>query len=150
MAGTREKITSYVADFSELGAHFYQPIKGYSSGMRARLAFGLSLAFDFDYYLIDEVIAVGDDRFREKCRDALSDIQSRAGVILVSHSRAMIKRYCDKVAVVHDRNVQFFDDRKTGYRFYKSLVKAARMKAGAILDDGTTDEADEEENAAAA
>lgn len=121
--GRNEKeVAAYVADFSELGDHFYLPVKSYSSGMRARLSFGLSLAFDFDYYLIDEVIAVGDARFRAKCQVALQDIHARAGVILVSHSPELLKEHCSQIAVVHDKKVRLFPDYNEGWAFYKSIL----------------------------
>lgn len=147
---SERKIAAYVEEFSELGEHFHLPVKGYSSGMRARLAFGLSLAFDFDYYLIDEVIAVGDTRFRDKCHKALTEVQSRAGIIIVSHNKSLIKKYCETIAVVHDKNIQLFGDKKTGYGFYKSIVLEARAKAGAIMGNSTIDETEEDTDAAAA
>lgn len=125
--GRNEKeVAAYVADFSELGDHFYLPVKNYSSGMRARLSFGLSLAFDFDYYLIDEVIAVGDARFRAKCQAALQDIHAKAGVILVSHSPELLKEHCRQIAVVHDKKVRLFDDYEDGWSHYKSIVTKGR------------------------
>ena len=64
-------VSDYVRDFAELGEYIYEPIKKYSAGMRARLAFALSMAIEFDCFLIDEVIAVGDSRFQEKCKTEL-------------------------------------------------------------------------------
>lgn len=124
-----QEVADFVEDFTELGVHFRLPVRGYSSGMRARLSFGLSLAFDFDYYLIDEMIAVGDARFREKSRHALQDIHARAGVILVSHSAGLIREHCKTVCVVHDKAVTFYDDIKEGYSAYKAIVKQNRRPA---------------------
>ncbi len=123
--GQDEKsVAAFVADFAGLGEHFYLPVRSYSSGMRARLSFGLSLAFSFDFYLIDEIIAVGDMRFRKKCHDALLRLKASAGLILVSHSVPMVKEYCTSLAVVHDKRIRFFDDMKDGFRYYKSLGAA--------------------------
>lgn len=137
--GRNEKeIAAYVADFAELGRDFYLPVRSYSSGMRARLSFGLSLAFDFDYYLIDEVIAVGDARFQEKCRAALQNIHSRAGILMVSHARSLLRAYCENILVVHDKKLHFYESRREGYRFYKSLVRQSRgMPDGEEMIEGS-------------
>lgn len=127
-----KEVADYVTEFSELGEHFHLPVRSYSSGMRARLSFGLSLAFDFDFYLIDEVIAVGDVRFRAKCRTALQEVHKRAGVILVSHSASLLREHCECLAVVHDKNVHFFDTIDDGIEFYKQLL---RPDIASTLDD---------------
>ncbi|MCX8146821.1 MAG: ABC transporter ATP-binding protein, partial [Azovibrio sp.] len=75
-----------VQDFAEIGEYFDLPVKSYSSGMRSRLAFGLSMAFEFDYYLIDEVMAVGDAHFRTKCQQVFKERLERSKIILVSHN----------------------------------------------------------------
>jgi capsular polysaccharide transport system ATP-binding protein len=85
-------------DFAELGPDMNKLVGLYSSGMRARLAFGLSLAIDFDVFLIDEIISVGDARFRARCEDAVNDRAQRALIILVSHDPAMVARFCDRTA----------------------------------------------------
>lgn len=113
------EVIDFVADFSELGRHFTLPVRGYSSGMRARLAFALSMAFDFDYYLIDEVLAVGDVGFQEKCKRAFREKHPNAGMILVSHSQDLIAEYCDRVAILHNRAIHFFDDLQEGFGFYR-------------------------------
>ncbi len=94
----REKVR-FVREFAELGAYFDQPVSTYSSGMRARLAFGTSMAFDFDYYLIDEVLAVGDAGFKAKSRNLFAERLTRSKVILVSHNMNLIRKMCD--VVVH-------------------------------------------------
>lgn len=99
----------YVARFAELGDYIHMPVRSYSAGMRARLAFGLSMAFEFDYYLIDEVIAVGDKRFRERCFEVFSERRERASVIMVSHSDDVLKRFCDVGGVVHGGKLTFYD-----------------------------------------
>ncbi len=99
----------FVADFAELGEYFHLPIKSYSQGMRARLAFGLSMAFDFDYYLIDEVIAVGDKRFRERCAEVFAERRQRSSLIMVSHNNDLLKQFCDTGGVVHAGKLTFYD-----------------------------------------
>jgi capsular polysaccharide transport system ATP-binding protein len=97
-SGMQEKIR-YVQAFAEIGAYFDQPVSTYSSGMQARLAFGTSMAFDFDYYLIDEVMAVGDATFKRKSRKAFDERLQRGKVILVSHNMKLIRKMCN--VIVH-------------------------------------------------
>lgn len=105
-----EKI-SFVEQFSELGRYFDMPIKTYSSGMRSRLGFGLSVAFDFDYYLIDEVTSVGDARFRKKCDDIFSSRRATSNFIMVSHSLGMMRKYCDMALLVgRNNNISLCED----------------------------------------
>jgi capsular polysaccharide transport system ATP-binding protein len=85
----------FIERFSELGEFFNRPVATYSSGMRARLAFAISMAFDYDYYLIDELTAVGDQKFREKAQAAFADKKGRASIIMVSHNLDQLKRDCE-------------------------------------------------------
>lgn len=104
------EVRDFVADFSELGAHLAEPVKTYSSGMRARLAFGLSLAIDFDCYLIDEVIFVGDQRFHRRCRYEIFERRPDRALLLVSHDAAILREYCNGAIVMHrGRGKTFFD-----------------------------------------
>jgi capsular polysaccharide transport system ATP-binding protein len=89
----------YVEEFAEIGEYFDEPVSTYSSGMQARVAFGTSMAFDFDYYLIDEVMAVGDAVFKRKSQVVFDERLQRSKVILVSHNMTLIRRMCD--VVVH-------------------------------------------------
>ncbi|HDR2511216.1 TPA: ABC transporter ATP-binding protein, partial [Enterobacter roggenkampii] len=86
---------AFVEEFAELGKYFDMPIKTYSSGMKSRLGFGLSMAFKFDYYLVDEVTAVGDARFKKKCIQLFESKKKESNFIMVSHSLHSLKRYCD-------------------------------------------------------
>lgn len=104
------KIFEFVSEFADLGKYIDMPVKTYSSGMRARLAFGLSMAIDFDYYLIDEVIAVGDTAFKKKCRKILNEKRRKATVILISHTNSLVRDFCKKGAVVDGGKLKFFDD----------------------------------------
>lgn len=93
-ADLKEKV-AFVEEFAELGKYFDMPIKTYSSGMRSRLSFGLSMAFKFDYYLVDEVTAVGDARFRDKCHKIFAEKNKESAFLMVSHSLDTLKNYCD-------------------------------------------------------
>ena len=104
-----DEISKYTWEFSELKDYFFMPLRTYSTGMRARLAFSLSMAIDFSVYLIDEVTAVGDKPFQQKCRDAFAERRQRSSVILVSHNLNTVKQYCDKCAVLVDGTLQMFD-----------------------------------------
>jgi capsular polysaccharide transport system ATP-binding protein len=105
-----EEMIDYVGDFSELGIALQLPVRTYSSGMKARLAFGMSLAIDFDCYLIDEIIAVGDERFKAKSKAALDAKISHARVIMVSHSLSQIMQYCDCGIIIRDGHIEYHDD----------------------------------------
>lgn len=111
-------VKSFTEEFSELGDYLYEPVKSYSSGMKARLAFALSLSIEFDCYLIDEVIAVGDSRFAAKCKHELFEKRKDRSLILVSHSPASIKEYCDSAMVLEEGIMHTFDTIDNAYNFY--------------------------------
>ncbi|KPG98569.1 ABC transporter ATP-binding protein [Pseudomonas sp. RIT-PI-q] len=115
----REKIR-YVEDFAEIGTWIDEPVKTYSSGMRSRLAFGLSMAFDFDYYLIDEVMSVGDAHFKRKCAEVFEERLQKSKVVLVSHNMNEIQKLCDVVLLVRDGGVQIYDDVAEGIKAYNT------------------------------
>jgi len=123
----REKI-AFVEEFAEIGPYFDQPIKTYSSGMRARLNFGLSWAFDFDYYLMDEIGAVGDARFKQKSRKLMEERISQSNVILVSHSMNEIARLCQVVVLVNDGQAILYQDVEEGINAYEELANIAPQK----------------------
>lgn len=110
-----------VDDFAELGSNLLQPMKHYSSGMRARLAFALTLAIDFDCYLIDEVIAVGDQRFHQKCHDFLFKERAGAAMILVSHDVGIINEFCSSAVVLKSGFGRTFNDMDLAISIYASL-----------------------------
>lgn len=105
-------LMDYVEDFAELGVHFHAPVRSYSSGMRSRLAFGVSIGIPFDTYLVDEVTSVGDAAFKRKSRLAFRDRMQTAGAVFVSHSTAQLTKFCDSGAVLENGQVYFFDDIK--------------------------------------
>ncbi|EIQ9221290.1 ABC transporter ATP-binding protein, partial [Escherichia coli] len=101
--GDLKNKVAFVEEFSELGMYFDMPIKSYSSGMKSRLGFGLSMAFEFDYYLVDEITSVGDARFREKCAEIFKSRHSESNFLMVSHNLNSIREFCD-VAIFLGRN----------------------------------------------
>lgn len=105
-----QSLLDYVQDFSELGSHFYMPVASYSSGMRARLAFAVSIGIPFDTYLVDEVTAVGDAAFKRKSRFAFMDRMEKAGAIVVTHSMRQLRRLCDAGAVLEGGTLTYYDD----------------------------------------
>jgi capsular polysaccharide transport system ATP-binding protein len=104
-----DEVVGFTMDFAELGEYFYMPVKTYSSGMRARLAFGLSMAIEFDAYLVDEVTAVGDSNFQQKCRKAFQERSDRSSVIIVSHQMSTVRDYCQRCAVIREGRLLVFD-----------------------------------------
>ena len=108
----------FVEEFSGLGIYLREPVRSYSSGMRARLAFAISMVIDFDCYLIDEVIAVGDARFHEKCMTELFEKRASKGKIIVSHDPEFIRRHCEKAAVLVKGKLHHYDDLDRAFEFY--------------------------------
>lgn len=104
------RVIDFVADFSELGDYLDNPVKTYSSGMSARLAFGLSMAIDFDCYLIDEITGVGDARFQQRCQNVFAKRRANADLIVVSHSMETIKTFCDRGIVLVDGRMLYYDN----------------------------------------
>src|SRR6056297_3589499 len=102
-----EKVIAYVTEFAELGPSLRLPIKTYSSGMKARLAFGLSMAIDFDVYLIDEITAVGDEDFKKKSKAVFQDKLARSQIIMISHSPSTIAQYCDCGLLLEGSRIRF-------------------------------------------
>ena len=115
-----KRALAFTEEFTELGPYLYEPVKRYSSGMRARLAFALSLSVEFDCYLIDEVIAVGDARFNERCRYELFEQRKDRSIILVSHNQNSIKQYCDQAKVLDKGTLHSFDSIDEAFAYYKN------------------------------
>jgi capsular polysaccharide transport system ATP-binding protein len=109
----------YIEDFAEIGEAFDKPIKTYSSGMRSRLQFGLSLAFDFDVYISDEITSTGDAAFLKKAAAAFKSLTDRAGLIMASHADGTLKEFCQAGILLHEGRAYWFDsinDALTEYR----------------------------------
>lgn len=115
---TEDKI-AYVQEFSELGKYLREPVKNYSSGMRARLAFAISMVIEFDCYLIDEVISVGDARFHAKCQQELFEKRRDRAMIMVSHEAHNIRDHCSRACVIHNGMLHEFTDVEAAYEYYK-------------------------------
>lgn len=111
----------FVRDFSELGDYIHMPVRTYSSGMRGRLSFALSMAIDFDVYLVDEITGVGDRTFQDKCRRAFRDRAERSGLLFVSHNDQTVRQYCDIALVVDDGYLYAFADMDDARRFYRQI-----------------------------
>jgi len=104
-----QSVLDYVEDFAQLGVYMRQPVNTYSSGMVSRLAFGVSLAIDFDCYLVDEVAAAGDVRFRRRCEEELMIRRNTGTLIMTSHDPYMLEQYCKRGAVLYSGALIFFD-----------------------------------------
>ncbi|MDR7119290.1 ABC transporter ATP-binding protein [Rheinheimera soli] len=119
-----EQIINFVQDFAEIGRAFDQPVKTYSSGMRSRLAFGLSLAFDFDVYLSDEATSVGDASFKAKATQAFRDRIGSASLIMVSHSTGILKDLCQSGIWLHEGKAIWYDNLDDAINdYHKSIGK---------------------------
>lgn len=116
------EIIRRVQDFAEIGKAFDQPVKTYSSGMRSRLAFGLSLAFDFDVYLSDEATAVGDAAFKAKATKAFKDRVGKASIVMVSHQVGMLKDLCQAGVWINNGTATWFDDINEAIKSYHESI----------------------------
>ena len=115
------EMREYVEDFAQLGKFLSEPVRTYSTGMRARLNFALSLAVDFDCYLIDEIIMVGDPRFQRRSQEELFERRARRSLILASHVPHIVKEYCSRALVMHRGRGKVFDDVDLGIAIYNDL-----------------------------
>jgi capsular polysaccharide transport system ATP-binding protein len=114
-------VVRFVEDFSEIGDYMDVPVRTYSSGMNARLAFGLSMAIEFECYLIDEITAVGDARFQARCEAAFEKRRKNADLIVISHSMATIKQYCQRAVVLVDGQLLTYQEVDRGIEVYNKL-----------------------------
>ena len=115
-----EYVVRFVEEFADIGKYFDMPIKTYSSGMKSRLGFGLSMAFKFDYYLVDEVTAVGDARFKQKCAQLFKSRHQESSFLMVSHSLGSLKEFCDAALFIgRDNQVKYFESVDEAIAVYK-------------------------------
>lgn len=117
----KDKI-DFVQEFSELGLYLREPVRSYSSGMRARLAFAISMIIEFDCFLIDEIIAVGDARFHEKCNHELFEKRGDRAMIIVSHDEGYIKAHCNRAAVLDRGRLYHFNSLEEAFAYYHDPV----------------------------
>ncbi len=115
-------VMPFIENFTELGQYLKEPIKKYSSGMRARLAFAISMAVEFDCFLIDEVVAVGDQRFHEKCHNELFINRADRAMIIVSHDIHYIRQHCSKASVLDRGQLINFGTVDEAFDFYQSTI----------------------------
>jgi capsular polysaccharide transport system ATP-binding protein len=115
-------VVQFTESFAEIGDYFDMPIQTYSTGMRARLSFGLSMACEFECYLVDEITAVGDYVFQKKCKEIFNERRERASVIMVSHNVNTIKQYCDMAAVLSDGHIELFETVEAAAAAYSGNV----------------------------
>lgn len=115
------EMRDFVEEFTELGSNLRMPVKIYSSGMRARLAFALSLAIEFDCYLIDEVIMVGDKNFQDKCKEAFFEKRTDRALLLASHSLDTVKQYCNRAIVLNEGRAVVYEDVREAVSVYEQL-----------------------------
>ncbi|MEQ9243023.1 ABC transporter ATP-binding protein [Roseovarius indicus] len=118
-----EELIEFVQDFAELGDFFNMPVRSYSSGMRSRLAFGASMGIHFDTYLVDEVTAVGDARFKRKSQEVFKDRMSRSSAIVVNHSMPGLRQFCDSGLVLENGGVTYFEDLEEAITYHNDLMK---------------------------
>lgn len=118
-----DELTAYVEDFAEIGNYIRMPVRTYSSGMCARLTFGISLALEFDCYLIDEATAVGDLRFQEKCERALAERREKGSLVMVSHDAETLRDYCDRGGIIMDGRLTMYDDVDEAIEAYEALYR---------------------------
>ncbi len=130
-----EPLLDFVEDFAQLGAYFHQPIHTYSAGMQARLAFGVSLAIDFDCYLVDEVTAAGDERFRQKCHAALIDRRTNGTLVMISHDSYTLREYCDRGAVLYKGEMMLFDTIDEAIEVHQGLAAAHSSPTDTVRGD---------------
>lgn len=121
-ADFRDKI-AFVQEFTELGSYLHEPVQVYSSGMRARLAFAISMTIDFDCYLIDEVMAVGDESFREKCQYELFEKRKDKAMVMVSHSRRYLEKTCERFLLFRNGMTEEYEDFDKAYYEYKVMLR---------------------------
>jgi capsular polysaccharide transport system ATP-binding protein len=118
-----EELVDYVAEFAELGEFFRAPVRTYSSGMKARLAFGVSMGVKFDYYLVDEITAVGDTNFKRKSQKAFKERLSDSDVVMVSHSPSTLRDYCETGVVLEDGSLTYYDNLEEAIAVHEGNLK---------------------------
>lgn len=140
---------AFVEDFSELGAYLREPVRTYSSGMRARLAFAISMIIEFDCFLIDEIGAVGDARFHDRCNYELFDKRGDRAMVIISHDAGYVRDHCNRFAVLHGGRLQLYDDFEEAYGDFRERIgllnravarrsQVTAPEAGTVgMDDGT-------------
>ena len=115
---------AFIEEFAQIGDSFDEPVKTYSSGMKSRLQFAMSMAFDFDVYISDEITATGDAAFKNKAMSAFKQLVDRAGLIMVSHSEGTLRQFCSAGIWLHEGQAHWFDDIGDALKHYKESIAA--------------------------
>jgi capsular polysaccharide transport system ATP-binding protein len=116
-----ERIVENIKEFSELGNDFYLPVKTYSTGMKGKLSFAVSVSFDFDYFLLDETLSVGDKSFKDKCSKAIKDIGEKSNFIIVSHDMNVIRNMCDICLIIKNKKILIYEDMEKAISEYNLM-----------------------------
>ena len=127
-------VIKFVEEFAEIGDAFDEPVRTYSSGMRSRLSFGLSLSFDFDVYISDEATAVGDRAFKEKAKSLFQSKVGKASIIMVSHSEGILKDLCQAGVYLKEGRAYWYDDIKSAIEDYHKDADAKKVRNGQLAD----------------
>ncbi len=117
-----DALVAFVEDFAELGDHFHMPLRSYSSGMKSRLAFGISMGIPFDTYLVDEATATGDARFKKKSRAVFAERMRKSSAVLVSHRMSEVRQYCDAGILLHEGKLRYYDDLDEAIEHHEALM----------------------------
>ncbi len=121
-----DELLDFVSDFAALGGHLHMPVRSYSSGMRSRLAFGISMGIHFDTYLVDEVTSVGDRAFRRKSAAIFKERMQRSSAIVVTHSLSEVRTLCDAGAVLERGRIHYFEDIEDAIAMHLENMERAR------------------------
>ncbi len=117
-----DQLAAFVEDFAEIGPHFHMPLRHYSSGMKSRLGFGVSMGIHFDTYLIDEATAVGDAKFKRKSKEVFRARMAASSAILVSHSMSDVRNFCDEGIVLHNGKLEYYADIEQAIERHQTLL----------------------------
>ena len=120
-----DELCDFVQDFAGLGVHFHLPFRTYSSGMRSRLGFGISMGIGFDTYLVDEITAVGDEAFRRKSSRVFLARMKNAGAVVVTHSMEQVRQLCDAAAVLDHGRLTYYDDVEDGIAHHNANMASS-------------------------
>ncbi|MCC1482910.1 ABC transporter ATP-binding protein [Roseibaca sp. Y0-43] len=118
-----DELCEFVEDFAEIGEHFKMPVRTYSSGMKSRLAFGISMGIPFGTYLIDEATATGDARFRRKSKEVFRKRMENASAIMVSHNMSDIRNFCDAGLILNNGEIEVFDSVEDAIERHQALLE---------------------------
>ncbi|NKX75386.1 ABC transporter ATP-binding protein [Rhodobacteraceae bacterium R_SAG3] len=117
-----DSLVEFVGEFAELGRSYDMPMRTYSSGMRSRLTFGASMGIKFDTYLVDEVTAVGDRAFRKKSQQIFTERMQSSSAILVNHTMAEVRKFCNAGVVLEGGKAEYFDDLEEAIALHDKIL----------------------------